>query len=94
MNKLNETLKFYYNKLLAVVNITLDNIVKTVEVTLSKVPKAIEDLYNNIIANLNIDSAIIIVLVYTLMKHAAIILADPFKLVAILAALAYIAKKK
>ena len=57
MNKLQETIKFYWNKLNAILDSALDNIVKTVEVVLGKVPQLIEDVYDLIKTNLTINNS-------------------------------------
>jgi len=93
MKKLMDTINFYYKKLVHVVDVTLDNIVKTVEVCLSKVPKAIEDCYNILIANLNVNTVVVLGLAYIIYKNAAVIMADPTKLVIVLVALVLILKK-
>lgn len=76
MKKLIDTIKFYYAKIVRVIDSAIENVVKTIEVTLAKAPKAIEDAYNLIIANLNTKNAILLVLVYQFAVNAKAILAN------------------
>ena len=104
MSKLQETITFYYKKLVAVVDKALDsliavidsglnNIVKTVEAILSKVPATIETVFNTAVANLNIETAAVAGILYLIIKNSALIITNPLYSAPLLLALVLILKK-
>ena len=104
METLKKTIDFYFQKLLSIVNKTLDsliavidsalnNIVKTVDVLLSKIPALIEAAFNTAVANANTESLVVILLCAILYINSAVIIANPIWSLPILGALVLIIKK-
>lgn len=87
MGKIGEIIKFYFRKVVDIIDSFINNAIKTIEAVLSKIPKAIDDLYGIIISNLNIKSLIILVLLYILFINAKVILANVWQLIIILVAI-------
>jgi len=87
LGKIGEIIKFYFRKVVDIIDSFINNAIKTIEAVLSKIPKAIDDLYGIIISNLNIKSLIILVLLYILFINAKVILANVWQLIIILVAI-------
>lgn len=88
--KINSTVVFYYKKLVTVVDSLIDNSIKTIDAILSKVPKLVDDIYNIVITNLTAKNAVLVGLVYALIKNLPQAIVNPWLLVSLLVAIAVV----
>ena len=88
MKKLIDTIKFYYSKVVKVIDISLDAIVKTVEVILGKIPQAIEDAYRIIVSNVTAQNLIALAIAYIIFGNFAVLAKSPVILALMLVTIA------